>query len=77
VPGLQRPRPRLTVDPQVLGGYPVIAGSRVPFDVVAALAEDDLDADEITGVYPSVDREAIGDAVSFAQRVADHVSELR
>jgi uncharacterized protein (DUF433 family)/DNA-binding transcriptional MerR regulator len=71
VPGLQRPRPRLTVDPQVLGGYPVIAGSRVPFDVVAALAEDDLDADEITGVYPSVDREAIGDAVSFAQQVAD------
>jgi uncharacterized protein (DUF433 family)/DNA-binding transcriptional MerR regulator len=70
VPALQRPRPRLAVDPHILGGYPVIAGSRVPFDVVASLADDELDADEIADVYPSVDREAIGDAVSFARQVA-------
>jgi uncharacterized protein (DUF433 family)/DNA-binding transcriptional MerR regulator len=70
VPALRSPRPRIAVNPAILGGYPMIAGTRVPFDVVAALAEDDLEPDEIAEVYPSVDREAIGDAVSFAAQVA-------
>jgi uncharacterized protein (DUF433 family) len=54
----------------VLGGYPVLAGTRVPFDAVAALANDDLDADEIAAIYPSVQREAIADATAFAEQVA-------
>jgi uncharacterized protein (DUF433 family) len=70
VPALGRPRSRIVVDPAILGGYPTIAGTRVPFDVVAALARDELEPDEIAEVYPSVDREAIGDAVSFAEQVA-------
>jgi uncharacterized protein (DUF433 family)/DNA-binding transcriptional MerR regulator len=70
VPDLKRPRPRITVDPAVLGGYPVIAGTRVPFDVVAQLADDDLDAQEIVAIYPSVDPEAIDDAAEFAKQVA-------
>jgi uncharacterized protein (DUF433 family) len=69
VPALERPRPRIAVNPKVLGGYPVIAGTRVPFDVVASLAEDDLGPREIAAVYPSIDQEAIGDAVSFAEQV--------
>jgi uncharacterized protein (DUF433 family)/DNA-binding transcriptional MerR regulator len=70
VPGLKRPRPRIAVDPAVLGGYPVIAGTRVPFDVVAQLSDEDLDANEITAIYPSVDPEAIDDATRFAEQVA-------
>jgi uncharacterized protein (DUF433 family) len=70
VPALKRPRPYITVDPGVLGGYPVLAGTRVPFDAVAALANDDLDAAEITAIYPSVEREAIHDAIDFAEQVA-------
>jgi uncharacterized protein (DUF433 family) len=71
VPALQRPRPRIAVNPAILGGYPTIAGTRVPFDVVAALARDELEPGEIVAVYPSVDLEAVADAVSFAQQVAD------
>jgi uncharacterized protein (DUF433 family)/DNA-binding transcriptional MerR regulator len=70
VPALKQPRPYITVDPGVLGGYPVLAGTRVPFDAVAALADDDLDADEIAAIYPSVQREAIADATAFAEQVA-------
>jgi|SRR6202035_298355 uncharacterized protein (DUF433 family) len=70
VPALKRPRPRIAVDPAVLGGYPVIAGTRVPFDVVAHLADDDLAPHEITAIYPSVDPEAIDDATDFAEQVA-------
>lgn len=47
----------------------MIAGTRIPFDVVASLAEDDLEPGEIAVVYPSIDQEAIGDAVSFAEQV--------
>jgi uncharacterized protein (DUF433 family)/DNA-binding transcriptional MerR regulator len=70
VPDLKRPRPCIAVDPSVLGGYPVIAGTRVPFDVVAHLAQDSLDSGEITAIYPSVDPEAIDDATAFAEQVA-------
>ncbi len=50
VSALKRPRPRIAVDPAVLGGYPVIAGTRVPYDVVAHLAQDDLEPSEITAI---------------------------
>ncbi len=70
VPALRSPRARIAVNPAVLGGFPTIAGTRVPFDVVAALANDKLEPHEIAEVYPSVDRDAIGDAVSFAEQVA-------
>ncbi|HEY2141814.1 MAG TPA: DUF433 domain-containing protein [Solirubrobacteraceae bacterium] len=70
VPALKHPRPRLAVDPAVLGGYPVIVGTRVPFDVVAQLAQDDLEPDEIIAIYPSVDPGAIDDATGFAEQVA-------
>ena len=70
VPALRRPRPHLLVDPQVLGGYPVIAGSRVPFDLVAGLADEGSKPAEIIDMYPSVDRRAIPDARDFAHQVA-------
>ena len=70
VPALKRPRPHITVDPGVLGGYPVVQGTRVPFDAVAALAADDLPAAEIVAIYPSVAPDAVWDAVDFARQVS-------
>jgi uncharacterized protein (DUF433 family)/DNA-binding transcriptional MerR regulator len=70
VPALKRPRPHITVDPTVLGGYPVLAGTRVPFDTIAALARDDLRPDEITAIYPSAGLDGIRDAMDFAEQVA-------
>ena len=43
---------------------------RVPFDVIAQLAEDKLDSAEIAAIYPSVEPEAITDATAFAKQVA-------
>jgi uncharacterized protein (DUF433 family) len=70
VPGLERPRRLLSVNPRVLAGYPVIRGTRVPFDVVAGLADDGVPTAEIIELYPSVDPEAIDDAQAFAEQVA-------
>lgn len=70
VPALHRPRPNLTVDPRILNGYPVIAGSRVPFDSVASLADEGAANAEIIELYPSVDPKGIPDAQQFALQVA-------
>lgn len=71
VPPLPNPRPNIAVDPHVLDGYPVVRGSRVPFDVVAGLAEDGYEAADIVELYPSVDADAIADARDFAEQVAE------
>jgi uncharacterized protein (DUF433 family) len=70
VPDLEKPRRLLTVNPRVLAGYPVIAGTRVPFDVVAGLADDGVPTAEIVEMYPSVDPESVADASDFAEQVA-------
>lgn len=73
VPDLESPRRLIAVNPRVMAGYPVIAGTRVPFDVVAALAEDGVPTAEIIQMYPSVDPASVGDARDFAAQVAKAV----
>jgi uncharacterized protein (DUF433 family) len=70
VPSLPQPRPWLSVNPGVLGGYPVLAGTRVPYDVVASLAADGYDEAEIIELYPTIKRGAVDDARAFAKDVA-------
>lgn len=70
VPDLSRPKPNLSIDPGVLGGYPVIAGTRVPYDIVAGLADDGYSSADIVELYPSVAAVAVGDAAAFAGDVA-------
>jgi uncharacterized protein (DUF433 family) len=70
VPELRQPKPQLTVDPAVLGGYPVVSGTRVPYDIVAGLADDGLSDADIVQLYPSVAPSAVSDALVFAQDVA-------
>lgn len=70
VPAMRAPRPHLVIDPHLLGGYPVIAGSRVPFDLVAGLADEGAKPAEIVQMFPSVSKRAIPDAREFARQVA-------
>jgi len=70
VPSLPRPRDHLSVDPGVLGGYPVVAGTRVPYDVVASLADEGYAEADIIELYPSVKPGTVDDARAFAEEVA-------
>jgi uncharacterized protein (DUF433 family)/DNA-binding transcriptional MerR regulator len=70
VPDMRHPRPGLVVHPRILGGYPVAIGSRVPFDVIAGLADEGAEPADIVAMYPSVNVEAIPDAQDFAEQVA-------
>ncbi|WP_309227885.1 MULTISPECIES: DUF433 domain-containing protein [unclassified Mycolicibacterium] len=64
------PRPKLSVDPQRLGGWPTITGTRVPYDTIAsALRGGDLRPEDVKHYYPGVSKAAAKDALSFADQV--------
>ncbi len=66
---LRRPSPGISVDPEVRGGFPVVEGTRVPYDLVASLLDDGLDPSMISDVYPSVSIDAARGAAEFARYV--------
>jgi uncharacterized protein (DUF433 family)/DNA-binding transcriptional MerR regulator len=72
VVNLRNPRKRVSVDPELLGGYPVIAGTRIQFDLVASLVRDGVPPEEVKDFYPSVTAAAAKDAASLAQIVAGY-----
>jgi uncharacterized protein (DUF433 family)/DNA-binding transcriptional MerR regulator len=69
VVALRRPKPGISVDPTVRGGFPVVEGTRVPYDLVASLLDDGLDPAAITEFYPTVSDDAARGAVEFARYV--------
>jgi uncharacterized protein (DUF433 family) len=72
VVNLLRPRELVSVDPDMQGGYPVIAGTRIQFDLVASLVSDGVDPEEVSDFYPSVTGAAARDAASLARIVAEY-----
>jgi uncharacterized protein (DUF433 family)/DNA-binding transcriptional MerR regulator len=69
---LLRPRELVAVDPGLHGGYPVIAGTRIQFDLVASLIEDGVPPHEVVDFYPSVSADGARDAASFSALVAEY-----
>jgi len=64
--------PRLSVDPAICGGRPVIAGTRMRVkDVLDMLAGGALEAD-IVADYPYVKAEDVRACLAYAASVADH-----
>ncbi len=72
VVALRRPKPGIEVDPDVRGGYPVIEGTRVPYDVVSALVQDGLAPEDIVSYYPPVSPDAARGARDFAVYVDEY-----
>lgn len=73
IPALLEPREHVRVDPGVRGGEPVIAGTRIPYDEVAALMRDGVAAEEIVEFFPQVSAAAARDAYDFASYVDSYV----
>ncbi len=69
VVALHSPAQGLEIDPDIRGGYPVIEGTRVPYDVVASLLDDGVSAEDVARFYPSVSAAAAFGAVAFARYV--------
>ena len=64
-----QPHTRISIDPGVRGGSPVIEGTRIPADLVARLAKEDS-VESVLDLYPSLTREDIEAAVEWAAEVA-------
>ncbi len=64
--------PRIAADPEICGGRPRIAGTRVRVsDILAALAAGDT-ADEIVDSLPYVSHEDITAVLNYAALSLDH-----
>lgn len=48
----------ITKDPEILGGTPVFAGTRVPFDALLDYVEGGKTLDEFLDDFPTVTRDA-------------------
>ncbi|MEM3004305.1 MAG: DUF433 domain-containing protein [Candidatus Bathyarchaeia archaeon] len=52
-------------DPDICGGKPVVAGTRVPAHYILELSARGYDVDEIHNEYPTVPRELIVKAIKL------------
>ncbi|MDE2887588.1 MAG: DUF433 domain-containing protein [Gemmatimonadota bacterium] len=64
-------RDHITVDPEICHGKACITGTRVLVTTVLDNLASGLDPDEISKSYPSVSREAVHAAISYAAALAN------
>jgi len=60
---------RITRDPAILGGKPIIRGMRISVELILSLLAQGADADEILADYPELEREDIRAALAYARDV--------
>jgi uncharacterized protein (DUF433 family)/DNA-binding transcriptional MerR regulator len=69
-PDLIRPRPHLRIVPGKVSGEPHIAGSRITTQNIVALYRRFGAVDDVVGLYPDLQREAIAEAVDLETDLA-------
>ena len=60
---------RITIDPEVMVGKPVIRGTRVPVDLILRLLSKGLSTDEVLEDYPQLKKEDIQAALLYGAEV--------
>jgi uncharacterized protein (DUF433 family) len=58
---------RIVVNPSVLGGKPIVAGTRIPVSLILNLMAHGYDIDKILRAYPSLTRDDIKAAIAYAE----------
>ncbi|MHB8620274.1 MAG: DUF433 domain-containing protein [Chloroflexota bacterium] len=71
--GTKTDHPRVVRVDGVLGGQPVVDGSRVSVTSIARFLNDGVPPEEIVGTYPHLGEAAVYDAISY---YFDHQSEI-
>ena len=56
----------VSLDPEIMAGAPVFRGTRVPVYLIADMIEQGTPIDEILEGYPSLTREMVEDAGTYA-----------
>lgn len=63
---------RITMDPKVMVGKPVIRGTRVPVALILKMLGQGISVEEILQEYPRLEEEDIWAAVAYAAHVVEH-----
>ena len=61
-----QPLPRITFDPNIMGGKPCIRGMRVTVGMIVGLIAANRTRDEILKAYPYLEDQDITEALSYA-----------
>jgi uncharacterized protein (DUF433 family) len=57
---------RITINPDVMGGLPVIRGLRMPVATVVAMVADGMSVAEILDDFPDLEADDIAEALRYA-----------
>ena len=60
---------RIEIDPNKLGGKPVIKGTRIPVYLILEMLASGMDVKEILKEYPELTEEDIREAIRYASQV--------
>ena len=66
---------RITVDPDVLVGKPVVRGTRVPVYLIVELVANGMTTKEILKEYPRLKEEDVKAALLYASKLAQSKSQ--
>lgn len=61
-------------NPEILGGKPILRGTRIPLELVLELAELGYSVDEIIAEYPQLTRQTLVEALKAAKRIHESVT---
>ncbi|MCL4519043.1 MAG: DUF433 domain-containing protein [Thaumarchaeota archaeon] len=60
---------RVVLDTEILGGKPVIKGTRIPVHLILELLASGMTEEEILGEYPTLKREDIRASLAYASKI--------
>ncbi len=60
---------RVVIDPKIMGGKPVIRGTRIPVYFILELLSNGWTVEAILGEYPHLTREDVLAAIKYAAKV--------
>jgi uncharacterized protein (DUF433 family) len=63
-------RARITIDPAICHGKPVVRGLRYPVEMILDLLSSGMSHDEILADYPDLEREDILAVLEYAARLS-------
>jgi len=63
--------PRISINPEVCSGKPVITGTRIPVSLLLGALSAGQTNEELLSDYPSIQKEDISAALAFATELSD------
>ena len=67
----------IETNPDILGGKPVVKGTRIPIDLLLELVQEGFTVDDILREYPHMNREDVLTVLKVAKDVHETVSYER